>query len=249
MVRRMEKDDFLAALRRDADGFGAACAAGDLDALVPSCPEWRLADLLWHLTEVHDFWRTIAAESMLDPSGYEDPVRPPDGELLTMYRAGVDVLLATLADVDPTTPMWSWSTDKTAGFIVRRMAQETAVHRWDAENAVGEAVAMEPLLASDGIDEFLHLFAGYPYEPGKGPEPVGGSVHMHCTDVAGEWMVVDGEHGSLVTTREHSKGDCAIRGGASDLLLALWRRIPLSRVEVIGDADLAARFIAHTSGD
>jgi uncharacterized protein (TIGR03083 family) len=244
----MDHDDFLEALRRDADGFGDACAAGDLAADVTACPDWHVADLLWHLTEVHDFWRAIVAGRLLDPSAYTDPTRPADGELLAMYRAGVPALLTALTGVDPATPVWTWSTDKTAGFVIRRMAHETAVHRWDAEQAADRSFSVDPALASDGIDEFLHLFAGFPYEPGKGPEPVGGSVHLHCTDIAGEWLVVDGDHGSMVTTREHAKGDCAIRGAASDLLLALWRRVPLSQLEVIGDTDIAARFVAHTAG-
>jgi uncharacterized protein (TIGR03083 family) len=246
----MERDDLLAALRRDAHGFADACAAGDLDAPVPSCPEWQLADLLWHVTEVHHFWRAVAAGPLLDPSEYAQPDRPADGELLTIYRAGIDPLLDTLGAIDPATPVWSWSTDKTGGFVVRRMAQETAVHRWDAETAVGRSFAIDATLAADGIDEFLHLFAGYPdHRADRAPAPVGGSTHLHCTDVAGEWVVVDGDNGAMVTTREHRKGDCAIRGAAGDLLLALWRRVPLSAVEVVGDADVAARFIAHTSGD
>jgi uncharacterized protein (TIGR03083 family) len=245
----MDRDGHLAALRSDADGFGDACAAGDLDAPVPSCPEWRLADLLWHLTEVFDFWRAIAAGPLLDPSEYVDPARPADDELMSAYRSGVTALLTTLTQIDPATPVWTWGTDKTAAFIIRRMAHETAVHRWDAANAIGQPFSIEPEVASDGIDEFLHLFAGLPHTAGKGPEPVGGSVHLHCTDVHGEWFVVDGEHGSMLTTREHRKGDCAIRGGAADLLLALWRRAPLSTVEVIGDGELAARFVARTRAD
>ncbi|MEO5901063.1 MAG: maleylpyruvate isomerase family mycothiol-dependent enzyme [Ilumatobacteraceae bacterium] len=245
----MDRDDYLAALRRDADGFGDACAVGDLAAPVPSCPEWSLADLLWHLTEVFDFWGSVAAGPLLDPAGHTDPTRPPDGELMSTFRSGVTGLLATLTQIDPATPVWTWSTDKTAGFIIRRMAQETAMHRWDAEAAAGRSSTIEPELATDAIDEFLFLFAGYPYAEGKGPQPIGGSVHLHCTDVPGEWFVVDGAHGSMVTTRQHTKGDCAIRGPAADLLLALWRRVPLSTVEVIGDAELAARFIAHTAAD
>ena len=45
-------------------------------------------------------------------------------------------------------------------------------------------------------------------------------------------------------TREHAKGDCALRGAASDLLLVLWRRRPMSTIDVVGDADVAARFLA-----
>ena len=37
------------------------------------------------------------------------------------------------------------------------------------------------------------------------------------------------------------------RWDISDILLALWRRVPLSSGDVVGDADVAARFIAHTN--
>ncbi|MEI8241095.1 MAG: maleylpyruvate isomerase family mycothiol-dependent enzyme, partial [Actinomycetota bacterium] len=73
-------------------------------------------------------------------------------------------------------------------------------------------------------------------------------VHIHCTDVAGEWTIRESD-GGFVVTREHAKGDTAIRGAASDILLALWRRTPLSSVEVIGDADVAARFVAASALD
>ena len=45
--------------------------------------------------------------------------------------------------------------------------------------------------------------------------------------------------------REHAKGDCALRGTASDLLLVLWRRLPVERIDVVGDAEVAARFLAY----
>ena len=41
-------------------------------------------------------------------------------------------------------------------------------------------------------------------------------------------------------TREHAKGDCAIRGSASQLLLGMWRRIPMSSLEVIGSTEVAS---------
>ena len=37
-------------------------------------------------------------------------------------------------------------------------------------------------------------------------------------------------------TREHAKGDAALRGRAEDLLLTLWRRpVPAGAVDVVGD--------------
>ena len=239
----MEANEFIIALERDASAFVDACEVAGLTTPVPSCPGWTVADLLWHLTEVHDFWRTIVAEERSTWKGYEQPPRPVDEGLAELYRRGQTGLVAALRRADPSTPVWTWSDDKTAGFVIRRMAQETSVHLWDATTAADLVNPIEAGLASDGIDEFLTHFIG---DVAEGAAAVGGSVHLHCADVAGEWTVREGDEG-FVVTREHAKGDCAIRGAASDILLALWRRVPLSNCDVVGDAEVAARFIAHTN--
>jgi hypothetical protein len=49
--------------------------------------------------------------------------------------------------------------DQTVGFWIRRMAQETVVHRVDAELAAEVAPGAIPDdIALDGIDEFLIAF-------------------------------------------------------------------------------------------
>ena len=239
----MEINEFIVALDRDSAAFIDACAVAGLTMPVPSCPGWNVADLIWHLTEVHDFWRTIVAERLTSWESYEQPSRPVDEGIADVYRRGRVALLKTLGETDPATPMWTWSSDKTAGFVIRRMTQETAIHLWDATDAAGMVNPIEPMLASDGIDEFLAHFLSDVVE---GAEPIGGSVHLHCGDVAGEWTVRESDDG-FVVVREHSKGDCAIRGSASDILLALWRRQPLSTCDVVGDAEVAARFVAHSN--
>jgi uncharacterized protein (TIGR03083 family) len=241
----MEINEFLAALDRDSAAFVDACEAAGMTAAVDNCPGWTVADLLWHLTEVHYFWGTMVAEKRDSWQGYKEPQRPADTDLAEMYRAGRTKLLATLGSADPAMPMWTWSQDKTAGFVIRRMAQETAVHLWDANAAGGTIQPIAAALASDGIDEFLtHMLP----DGRKEAAPVGGSVHIHCGDVPGEWTVSETGDGFAVA-HEHAKGDCAIRGAASDILLTLWRRAPLSDVDVVGDREVAERFIAHTSLD
>jgi uncharacterized protein (TIGR03083 family) len=241
----MENNEFLVALERDSAAFADACTAAGLTAKVEACPGWNVADLLWHLTEVHDFWSTIVAEKRDSWEGYPDPQRPADQDLAEMYQTGRTRLLATLGGADPTMPVWTWSQDKTAGFIIRRMAQETAVHLWDANAAAGTIRPIEATLASDGIDEFLtHMLPS----AAKEVAPVGGSVHLHCGDVPGEWTVTEAADGFSVA-RKHAKGDCAIRGTANDILLALWRRVPVAELDVVGDRDVAERFIAHTGND
>jgi uncharacterized protein (TIGR03083 family) len=239
----METNDFMAALERDSAAFVDACEIAGLTTGVASCPGWTVADLLWHLTEVHHFWGTMVAERRGDWESYAQPPRPVAEGLAEMYRHVREELLTALAATDPSTPVWTWADDHTAGFVIRRMAQETAVHLWDATEAAGMVNPLEPMLASDGIDEFLTYFLA---DVAEGAEPVAGSVHLHCGDVPGEWTVRETDSGFAVV-REHSKGDCAIRGSASDILLVLWRRLPLSRCDVVGDAEVAARFIAHSS--
>ena len=50
--------DYLDEIRRESDRFYAAAAAADPSVGVPSCPGWDIADLVWHLGEVHWFWAT-----------------------------------------------------------------------------------------------------------------------------------------------------------------------------------------------
>ena len=103
---------------------------------------------------------------------------------------------------------------------------------------------LERAPGDDRIDEFLHHFRD---EADIDAAPVAGSVHLHCTDVAGEWTVRLSDDGTAAVTREHAKGDAAIRGAANDILLVLWRRRPLSTVDVVGDAAVATRFVAFPS--
>lgn len=238
----MQREQHLDALDRDGSAFVDACAVAGLSAPVPTCGAWTVADLLWHVTGVYSFFGTIVAERRTSTDGIVAADRPADGELLEECRERLSALVGALRATPDDTPVWTWVSDRSVAFVRRRMAHETAVHRWDAERAAGREWAIDADLASDGIDEFLHLFA---HRRSDGAADVGGSVHVHCADVAGEWTLrPDPSTGTFAVTREHAKGDCAIRGGASDILLGLWRRLPLTALDIVGDADVAARFVA-----
>lgn len=71
---------------------------------------------------------------------------PPD--LRAWFLDGAAELLAALAQADPAESCWSFTTDRTKGFWVRRQSLETVVHRWDAEDAVGEPGPIDALLAA-----------------------------------------------------------------------------------------------------
>jgi uncharacterized protein (TIGR03083 family) len=235
----MEPEQYIDSIRRDSAGLLEAAAAADRSTRIAACPAWTVPDLVWHIGEVQHFWGAVVRERMHDPTSYAEPTRPPaDDELFAFAAASAEQLVTALAEVDPATPLWTWTRQKDAAFVIRRMAQEVAVHRIDAERAAGRDRRVEPQLASDGVDEFLEFHLA---------DSVEGSVHLHCTDVEGEWLVVAGADGAKVVTREHAKGDAAIRGPAHDLLMVLWRRDLLDTVEVVGDRSAAERMIASSN--
>jgi uncharacterized protein (TIGR03083 family) len=151
---------------------------------------------------------------------------------------GAAELVATLADADPDAECWTWTDDHHVRFWARRMALETAVHRWDGQNVTGAPDPLEGALAVEGIDEHLANL------PSLAPASLAGngeSLHLHCTDRAGEWLLTLGANG-LEVSREHAKGDVALKGPASDLALVLVGRIPAAAVAVFGDPVVLERW-------
>lgn len=230
-------DRYLEAVRSGSDAFWAAIEAADMQARVPACPNWRAADLAWHLAEVHHSWATIVADRVLDPSGLSIPERPPDDQLVAFGRRQADFLLDALAGADPSTHVWTWAPQQDVAFVRRHQAVEAAVHRWDAESVVDPRPgAIDKWLAADAIDEFLQFSAPHSH---KDASPVGGTLHLHATDADQGWLV----------EAEGRGPDAHLRGTASDLLLVLHRRLPFDVVEVTGDRDVAERFVARTNLD
>ena len=236
--------DFLAHLRADGARFSEIARTGDPTLRVPPCPDWALADLVGHLGAVHRVQRQRVESGSAERQPLERPVPPSDG-LADWYDEGLAELLAALDRVDPDAPAWNWSASapKTAAFWPRRMAQETAVHRWDAEATIGATTPIDPELAADGIDEWLTVFVDADRRPPAGL----GTLHLHCTDTDGEWFAALGG-GRIVVRREHAKADVAARGRAEDLLLVCWRRRPAAAVEVLGDAATLTGWIDLAEG-
>jgi uncharacterized protein (TIGR03083 family) len=239
----LEPDQYLSALARESMDLAAAAQAAGHSAPVPSCPGWTVSDLLVHCGS-GDYWaRTIAERQTTERVPVELPEDPPTGEALApWFLAGAQALIAALRKTDPSTSVWTFSpADRTAHFWYRRRAHETSIHRVDAQLAAGRTLApIDGPMASDGVDEFLTFFVP---RWGKAAVGAGETLHFHCTDVGGEWLL-RGSDDDVTVTREHGKGDVAARGSASDLMLLVWGRAPTSQVEVLGDTDLLNRFLA-----
>jgi hypothetical protein len=72
-----------------------------------------------------------------------------------------------------------------AAFWFRRMAHETAVHRWDAQLAVRLPEPLESKLAADTVAEALDTFL--PSGRQRSPHNLTGLVHLTATDLGQEW--------------------------------------------------------------
>ncbi len=216
------------------------------DAPVKACGAWRVADVLWHLGEVHRFWLAAVDAAGAMPKTARGERSGAQVDAVTWFEEGLSLLVQGLSQAPVDHPCWTWAGLRDVAWVTRRMAHETTVHSWDTQWAAGMRPEIEPGLASDGIDEFMHVMTPLVRE---GQPVVGGSVHVHCTDVEGEWMAVPGDGLEMTVTREHAKGSVALRGAASDLYLVLWRRLPLDIVEVFGDAAVAERFLLRADLD
>jgi len=248
-------DRLCSQITSDTRALASLVDGADYAAQVPTCPEWTLRQLTTHVGRAHRWAAEIVATRASQPIPFREV---PDGRLPDdpagrpgWLRAGADRLAGALRAAGDA-PVWTHRGEGPAGYWARRMAHETAVHRADAEITLGGRPEIDPAIAADGIDEFL----GFVSEPGPGEQASrlasawrGHSLHIHSTDgeAAGEWMI-NGEDAGLRVEQGHRKGDVAIRGPASALLLVLTRRLPPEdpSVEILGDRDLLATWLAAT---
>lgn len=235
----MNYSEYVDAFRREGAALVDAAAVAGVDASVPACPDWTVNDLCGHVGRLHRWAVQIISERPADPTNFWKQLEFPQGPAAIDFVAeGYAALAAMLTATGAAEPCWSWTDDRTVGFWARRQAHELAVHRWDAQAAAGTTAPIDRALAADGIQE---LFDILPFRPGGAPTGNGETIHLHCTDGDGEWLVRLAPAGVTVVN-EHAKGDVAARGSASDLLLMMWGRIPVDEVEVFGDASLLERW-------
>lgn len=232
----MELDDYLPALRRAdarfADAAAEALLAHGWTARVPGCPDWTLADLVWHLGAVQHFWAWIVRSRAPDPSAYPEPARRPDDELLGWGMAQSAELEAALGGAEPHDRVWTWAAQQDVAFVLRRQAQEATVHTVDAEQVLGDARPIPADIGLDGLDEWLEVMV--PSALPDGPPEDAHPVVLHAVDADAERTLFPGTRPFPIAV---------LTGTAGDLLLAVWRRLPLEVLTVDGDPLQAAAMI------
>ena len=233
--------DWIGIIEREGTALAAAARKAP-DAAIPSCPGWDMGELLRHCSTAHR-WATHGLRATgTERPGFDEV--PPDAGV-EWFEEGLAGLLAALREADPDEPAWTFDpNNRTKGFWFRRQAHETAVHGVDAKQGAGVSVSIDADLAADGIDELLTAYVPRIVKAAS-IEP-GGTVHVHTTDVEGEWLLTFGDDGPSVE-RGHAKGDAAVRGPAEHLYLWLWGRMPIDGLEVFGDEAMALKLRRATT--
>lgn len=243
-------------LQQHLQSFSALVAATGIDPTglqreVPGCPGWTAEALITHLgTVLHRVSEGITTGSAPQTA----PPTAPSGDPIQLQKwfdTQAERVLHVLASTDPEATVWQpFPAAPLVAVWQRRLTHETMVHLWDLCAAIDKEPVVDQaaglMLASDGIDEFFEVVlprvasaAGF-----VAPE---GSLHVHCTDVHGEWWLQFETDGALTLRREHAKGDAAVKGPAASILLTLWNRpLPAGWVapEVIGSAAVADAWMA-----
>ena len=239
-------DQYIGHLLADAERFATVLDSTRLDSAVPSCQGWDLSRLAEHNGQIHRWANFCAAHGRRPSDDEAKALESYDAAIAgEWFRSGAATLAATLRGLEPDAPTWHpFPAEQVAGFWPRRMAHETAVHRWDAEMAAGVPAEIDATLASDGIDEYFEIVAPRLIAGGRADLP-SGSLHVHCTDVPGEWLLWN-DDGSYQMIRAHQKGDAALRGPAAAILLKLWGRQPndSDQLSPIGDESVLDAWLA-----
>ena len=229
--------DAPAVIRSESEAFLTAARAG-LDVDVPTCPGWQLRDLVVHLGGVYDFHgRHVIRGTDDPPTGDRTVPEGDDADLLVWFTDRLDRLLHNLGQLPPDAPAWNFArhTPQVVGFWPRRMALETAVHRWDAQMTHHDAQGFDLAVAVDGIDEVLTVMR--PARLTRTPLEVAGVVAVRLTDSEATWTI---RLAPTAISPSSDPPDAVLEGTASAVLLGLWGRVPLTSLSLDGDESLVA---------
>jgi uncharacterized protein (TIGR03083 family) len=248
--------DFAAALLEQNRVLADVVGNADPSTPVPTCPGWNFDKLFRHVGRGHRWAAQIVAERMehlLDPRTVEGGTPPPDRkDAVSWLNGGAQRLVEAVELTGPETRVWTFLGTRPANWWVRRRLHETAVHRADAELALGRDFTLNPNVAADAISEWLERVAIQAGHDGQ-PLPLsdGDTLHLHATDpgldIDGEWTITS-QQGHIAWSHEHGKGTAALRGSASELLLAILRRktVADTGVTLFGDDTVWRNWLDRT---
>jgi uncharacterized protein (TIGR03083 family) len=187
--------DRIAIIRGEAQRFADVLAATSPEARCPTCPDWSVCDLLWHLTEVHYFWAGVLSQDVWTDADIEaveraKPERPTAmSDLLALREQATTALLEQLDQLDDTEPRWSWwPPDQTVGFTRRMQTYEATMHRVDAELTARLPIGpIAPDVAAGAVDHAVDVMWGW--KPEWATYETRAVVEFVAPDVEQRWLV------------------------------------------------------------
>ncbi|ORW01075.1 maleylpyruvate isomerase family mycothiol-dependent enzyme [Mycobacterium kyorinense] len=239
--------DHAAALLEQNHAFGEVIRNADPSTPVPTCPEWTFKQLFRHVGRGDRWAAQIVRDRVdhyLDPRSVEGGKPPPDpDDAVSWLHGGAQLVIDAVEQVGMETPVWTFLGPRPAYWWVRRRLHEATVHRADAALALGLDYTLAPELAADGISEWLERVAAQAgSEDSPAPLDDGQTVHLHATDpglgASGEWTI-GASDGRITWSHDHGKGTVALRGPATDLLLAVTRRVAVADTDIAAFGDAA----------
>jgi uncharacterized protein (TIGR03083 family) len=237
----VEIAEHIDALRRQGDHLADAAERAGLAAAVPPCQPWLVKDLLRHTGYIHRWAArhiTECPDTVLDGPPEADILHggATDPDLLAWFRAGHAALVQTLSTADPGLRCATFiDSPSPLAFWARRQAHETAIHRADADSALGVRPGYPPDFAADGIDELIMGFGQRrKYRPSAEHN---GNMQVRTTDTGHAWHV--GTEGGRIQARRGDDGSasCTVTGPASGLYLFLWNRSDAAQAGVTISGD------------
>ena len=97
----------------------ARAARLSLDAPVRACGSWRVADLLWHVGEVHRFWTAMALSGTTTRTETLRDERPEEMDMIRWYEEGVSHLVSTVSTLSPDQPCWTWAGPQNIAWLTK----------------------------------------------------------------------------------------------------------------------------------
>lgn len=224
----------------------AVASAPSLDVQVPTCPEWKLLDLVQHLGKSHRRWATTVAAGPADaPPATSDKAPAERDALLSWSAEGTEQLLSALRESGPDRGCWTWwegsQSPQTSGAVARHQLQHVTVHTYDAQITVGAAEPLPDMAALDGVDEFLTTCVAtpspWPHDPAV--------VDYHATE-GHSWRLTLSADGARVIrlSASDTAADASAWGTASELVQFFYGRIPVDSLKAEGDLRVFDQLIA-----
>ncbi|QLH20330.1 maleylpyruvate isomerase family mycothiol-dependent enzyme [Streptomyces sp. Rer75] len=235
----MEIAELIDVLDREGHLMADAAAKAGTDARVPTCPGWQVRELLSHTGRVHRWATRYVTEGLLERMQLGDDPELDGAELVAWFREGHRALVKALADADPDLECFAFlPAPSPLAFWARRQAHETAIHRVDAESALGaDHSPFDPAFAADGIDELLTRFHGLERSRVRIDTPR--TLRLRATDTDDVWTVRLSAEPPHTTRGAEGDADCELTGPVGELYVVAWNRLPYSALSGKGDLSLA----------